>query len=73
MKRRQLLSIALFGLVLFLFFRAVRLLRPRDPINPENYAWIKVGMTEGQVQAILGGQEGVPHRAALDSPRAPHT
>ena len=47
MKRRLLLGIALFGLVLFLSFRAVRLLRPRDPITPENYARIKVGMTEG--------------------------
>jgi len=69
MKTRLLVGIALFGLLLFLSFRAVRLLRPRDPINPENYARIKVGMTEEQVRAILGGQERVPSRCGTGKPR----
>jgi hypothetical protein len=73
MKLRLLVSIALFGLVLFLSFRAVRLLRPRDPINPENYARIKVGMTEAEVRAIFGGQEGVPPPCGSGQPPGTYT
>jgi hypothetical protein len=73
MRYRLLLGIALFGLVLFLSFRAVGLLRPRDPITPENFARIKVGMTEGQVRAILGGQEGVPPPCGSGQPPGTYT
>ncbi len=58
--KRRLLGLAVLGLGLLMYFKVVQSLRPRDRITPENYARIKVGMTEGEVAAILGGPGEFP-------------
>jgi hypothetical protein len=52
--KRRLLAIAVM-LLLFVAFGLFWLRPPVDPINAENFARIESGMTEREVEQILGG------------------
>jgi hypothetical protein len=56
-RRRLMLGVGLVTLVLAGTGSALLLLAPPDPISPEGAARIEVGMTEEDVERVLGGEK----------------
>jgi hypothetical protein len=57
MKRKRLL-VVLFALVALAVAGTVAVLWPRPRVTKESYERIKLGMTRGEVEAVLGGPPG---------------
>jgi hypothetical protein len=58
--RRIMLGLGIVAMLVAAFIVAALVLEPTDPISEEGAARIKEGMTEAEVEEVLGGQK--PYR-----------